>query len=323
MGGERLAIAALVVVIAGGCSDDRAGRASVDGGGSATPGFVRTISVTVDDETGRPCATKADGTYRCWTDSILLPLPADDYVRVQAARLGLIGLTRDGRLRAVSFAVPHDPPPAPVIELSVTNMYGYQAVCYRTSVDGPFTIFQDRESVREAGLTGDPYTDFPGPFDHALCAYEGLYGGVRPDGTAWGFGEGRAPAAGGNLRRLALSASLSCGLLRDGEISCVVGRLREDTPAPTFPPGPYTHLAVTTLVACALTAEGELRCLRADGKEMATPPGPYTDVSAGANVMCAIRADGTSGCWMHEASWLEPAVVTRFVPVVPAVEEGW
>lgn len=48
--------------------------------------FVCTTNIAVSDETGDVCATKADGNYRCFTETPLLELPPARYRRVQTLR---------------------------------------------------------------------------------------------------------------------------------------------------------------------------------------------------------------------------------------------
>ena len=125
------------------------GRREVQSKGAVARDRVRcTTNVAIDDEIASICATKADGRHRCWdpqgAPAATTGLPDADYVRVQLAREGAVGLTRDGRMHAVWVSMPPELPP--ITSFRATNLWGYQGVCLRGS-SGELVFGSNRAEV--------------------------------------------------------------------------------------------------------------------------------------------------------------------------------
>jgi hypothetical protein len=295
--------------------------------------FVCTTNVAVDDDTGMACATKADGQFRCWGGSGSSELPPGAYRRVQSSPHGPIGLTRDGRVVAPGIPVPADFPR--IADLRSNNMWGGQGLCFRSALDGSFTVFI--APPMGPGVVVDPDADpllargfrsYGGPFLQASCAFEGMAFGVRSDGTAWTNISRVGTIAGPGWRSLALSLGFSCGLRRDGEVSCANGFLLPDETtafAFNFPTGPYLQIATSYRLACAVSTTGNLTCFNIRGQVVPTPAGRYTFVDAGHHVVCAIRAEGTSACWQEwpATDTIVGDLVTRLDPIALPIDAGW
>lgn len=90
--------------------------------------------------------------------------------------------------------------------------------------------------------------------------------------------------------------------------------------------GPYIQIAATRRVACALSAAGEVVCLRRDGQVVSSPPGHYTFIEAGRATLCALRLDGTASCWHHDGDESTPTPyrdVTRFDELALPLNTDW
>jgi len=291
-----------------------------DGSWTATD-FVCTTNIAIDDVVGSICATKADGRARCWnadgTTVGDLGLPDANYKRVQAARVGTIGLTRDGRLLGASRGeIPADLPP--IADFRATDL-GAAGLCliahdgsllygnYLPEVDPPLTL------AVEAG-----------PFADVACAFEGLVAGVRSDGTVWGTDL----LPGDSWARIAISTTVVCGLSRAGEVTCSHGPAGWAPGVPMFTRGPYRQVAASFQAACALEEGGALTCLRsADGEGLTIDPGQFTFIVAGRDLVCGIRLDGTSACFRQEG--IADHVVdydytfTKLSPITPPLDADW
>ncbi|WP_437850884.1 hypothetical protein [Sorangium sp. So ce363] len=293
-------------------------------GGWRVSDFVCARNVAVDDDVGSYCVTKTDGSYRCWGDDPGGALPAERYRRVQLTRQGLIGLTEDGRLLAAETLLP-DGLPA-VASFRATNMWGEQGVC-PLFVDGSFAVLLDRlqENLPEHP---DKVVEFEGPFTQALCAWEGLVAGVRPDGSLWQFhGMETIP---GEFTQVAFSNRIVCGLTKAGGIQCFEPTIScGNTPSthcagpeyPEFSGGPYRSITATAGAVCAIDAEGALTCRRYDGAEMPIDAGRFTFIEGGYDLLCGVRTDGSGACFRH-GGW-NLGEVGPFVPVEPALDPGW
>lgn len=309
------------------CDEQGQQLARAADGSLAPTGLRCTVRVLVDDETGAPCAVKADGSYRCWSEYPFDSIPEGDYQQVQLGYTGLIGLTRAGQVVAPSL-VPL-PQTEPIIELTSTNMGGYRALCYRTAPAGPFIVrrFGDPPPDTEFAMQS-----YEGPFVQATCVYEGLAYAVRSDGSIWSRLQDEVPA-GNDFVRVAGSIGSVCGLTTSGQPRCVLGFvtrrppcpynycITEPTPPapPVFPSGVYTQLAVSWSVSCGITDALELVCIRADSSVIPTPPGRYTAVAAGSSTVCAIRVDGTSACWSEQTG----GAAAQFVDYSPSIDSDW
>ncbi|WP_157906977.1 MULTISPECIES: hypothetical protein [Sorangium] len=294
-----------------------------DGGWSVSD-FVCARNVAVDDDVGSTCVTKTDGSYRCWGEDPGGALPAERYRRVQLTRQGLIGLTEDGRLLAAETLLPDGLPP--VASFRATNMWGEQGVC-PLFVDGSFAVLLDRnqENLPEPP---DKVVEFEGPFTQALCAWEGLVAGVRPDGSLWQFhGMETIP---GEFTQVAFSNRIVCGLTKAGGIQCFEPSIScGNTPSthcagpeyPEFSGGPYRSITATAGAVCAIDAEGALTCRRYDGADMPIDAGRFTFIEGGYDLLCGVRTDGSGACFRH-GGW-NLGEVGPFVPVEPALDPGW
>ena len=167
-------------------SSGAGGGAGPAGSGGAGGGVVDgqiVTNVAVDDEIGSVCATKANGSYRCWdADGAVAPqlLPDASYARVELAARGLVGLTRSGRLHAVDTPVPDDLPP--IATFRATNLWGGQGICGR-STGGNFH-FGTYDPINHPD-SPTTWRVVEGPFIDATCAYEGYYAVLTPEGTPW------------------------------------------------------------------------------------------------------------------------------------------
>jgi hypothetical protein len=307
------------IVVPPGCGTDSDDRCNAQGrretcgtdGEWHETDYVCTINVAVDDETASYCATKADGRYKCWGSLPAESLPDAKYVRVQLAREGLVGLTNDGRVLTAGFEVPPDLPV--VAQFRATNMFGYQAICYRSATDGSFGMFSDTPSATPLRVLD------PGPFADVTCAFEGLACGAKQDGSVWCNNSGIGMLPNGHYGQIALSLGFVCGF-GNGRVACAPGYANASAPAPGFAPTTYRRIAVTNGVACALTFFEDIGCLRADWTYIPVDSARYSFMDAGRNVLCAIRRNGTSICWQHEEV---PADVTAFRPVSPPIDPDW
>jgi len=290
--------------------------------------FVCARTVAVDDETGSYCVTKGDGSYRCWgamAGATPAELPTGSYVRVQAAREGLVGLTEAGRIVTTGFPYADGLPP--VATFRATNMFGFQAICplFR---DGTFGV--SRDGVDDMGVRRATFTPVAGTFVRALCAYEGLLAAVQTDGLAL-----EMVPPGDRWRDVALSMSILCGLDDAGAITCVSAPLScgkidvsdcsgARSVLPAFPGQGYRSITATSSAACALDQRGALVCQRYDGTPMLADAGPYTFAEGGHTVVCAIRIDGSVACFRHGGgSPLVSSDPGQFAPVDPPIDAGW
>jgi hypothetical protein len=284
-----------------------------------------TRNLAIDDEIGSICATRADGSYRCWdgdgTPRASAGLPTADYVRVQLANEGLVGLTREGRVQTAGIALPSDLPP--ITTFRATNMWGARGLCLR-SATGAFLY---------GAYNPDPnfYPDGPrwhiedGPFTDTTCAFEGLYAGVRADGSVLSYASS-IPAS--DWKQIALSVTIVCGLTAADEVRCVPGSASQSMALPILPPGPYRQVAATFHVACALRADGGIVCSRYDGVPIPGPTGRFAFLDAGRYLLCAIRIDGTSACFRQNGSGgavltFEDPTVTAFLPIAAGIDADW
>jgi alpha-tubulin suppressor-like RCC1 family protein len=114
----------------------------------------------------------------------------------------------------------------------------------------------------------------------------------------------------------------SCAVLADGSVRCwgqgAFGALGDGTNTDHLAPGPAVSglssavaIAAGTVWACALRADGTVRCWGANGHgelgdgTTTFQPTPVAvsglsnavAITAGAGHTCALRADGTVGCW--------------------------
>lgn len=286
--------------------------------------FVCARNVTVDDDVGSHCITKADGTYRCWGDNSADSLPAERYQQVQLARQGLIGLTEDGRLLAPGINLP--PEFQSVGSFSATNMFGSYGVC-AVIPDGSFLILmqgtsEDTSSQRRV----------EGPFASASCVFEGLAAGVRKDGSLWTLIP-NDPPLGHDFEAVALSWGVFCARRTSGAVTCFTppfaGRplsghsCADNRSCPVFPEGRYRSITATGTVACAIDETGGLICKRHDGAEMPIAPGPYTLARGGLDTLCAIRIDGSVACFRHGGGGFVTDDIGSFAPVEPVADPAW
>lgn len=291
--------------------------------------FVCARSVAVSDENGSYCVTKGDGSYRCWGESSQSePLPADDYVRVQRAEFGLIGLTGDGRLIAPELVLPEGLPP--VVAFRATNMWGGHGVCPRFA-DGSFTIMRNEydENGTDIGLQ---VQETRAPVLSAGCYYEGLAAAVMADGTIWSI----IPAAppGNDFVDVSMSVGTFCAIQTSGGVACFEPYLSCAHTAglggcvgperPQFPPGRYHSLTSTWDAVCAIDEQGALVCRRFDGVDLPISGGPYVFAEAGQDVLCAVRRDGTTACFRQDGRHLVYMTeLSAFLPVDPPLDPGW
>jgi hypothetical protein len=294
-------------------------------GWTDTP-FVCARAVAVSDENASYCVTKGDGSYRCWGEpSMSAALPTADYVRVQRAEFGLIGLTDDGRLIAPELALPEDLPA--VVAFRATNMWGNHGVCPRFA-DGSFAIIhtQYSEDGTESSLQ---IQQTVGPVLSAGCFFEGLATAVMADGSIWSMVPEAPP--GSDFVDVTMSIGAFCAIQTSGNVVCFdpyasctrVSGVRDcvGSELPQFPPGRYHSLTATYDAVCAIDEQGALVCRRYDGADMPVAGGPYVFAEAGRDVLCAIRRDGTTACFRQDGLYMMD--VTAFVAVEPPVDVGW
>jgi hypothetical protein len=276
--------------------------------------YVCTVDVVIDDQTGSYCATKADGRYKCWGSLPAASLPEAKYVRVQLMPDGLVGVTDDGHVYSTSLTIPADLPLAE--GLRATNMFGHQALCFRSKTDGSFVMYS--ESVIQGPVIR--VLD-PGPFVDTRCAYEGIACGVKTDGTMWCNNSNVNTLPGNTWSEVALSWRYLCARTRTFDVTCTSTMGNND--ATIFQPVKYEHTAVTLAVVCALDRRGQIGCYRGD-TYLPVDPGPYKFIDAGRNVVCAIRTDGTTACWQHATVDIGSNIeVKGFVPVSPPIDADW
>lgn len=185
-----------------------------------------------------------------------------------------------------------------------------------------------------------------GTFTAVAVGSDGAWG-LRADGTlaGWAFGEGAAEPPvrlpSGRYRQVAVGHRLACALDEAGALSCAGvtypsrldearvfaspgfysvfsprgGRPKADAEwgAPFLDPGPFTAVSISGETACALRAEGLLRCFG----PLQPPPGVFRALSG----ECAVDAAGEITCF----GWGEPARRVRSGPVraFSARRTGW
>lgn len=290
--------------------------------------FACARNVSVDDQTGGICVTKADGTYICRGGNVNQELPPGRYQRVQATTSGLVGLDESGKLVAPEMLVAPDLPRA--VAFRSTMMGSDQAICALFE-DGSFKI----NIYREQGVT-EPQAlvrTYDGTFKRVTCAYEGLFALVRADGSLQSRSRD-AGASGNEWSDVALSNRILCALDSRGsvkclepEFTCAQGRFAcvDDPKLPSFPGAGYRSIAATFASACAVSSEGALVCQRYDGVPMLTDPGPYTFADGGLNVVCAVREDGGVTCFQHQGAHplgsSDPG--TQLEPIDPPLGPEW
>ncbi len=132
--------------------------------------------------------------------------------------------------------------------------------------------------------------------DSVACA-------LRSDGSAtcWGYWAGAVPP--GRYTRLSAPWE-QCGLTTAGTLACwdpdhYSTPVAADVPAG----GSWVSVAVGSLVACAVTATGEVSCWGANRIGDFTPPsGVFQSVVACIDHACVLAADGTATCWGYYGS---------------------
>lgn len=291
--------------------------------------FVCARAVSVSDENGSYCVTKGDGSYRCWGETWMSkPLPTDDYVRVQRAEFGLIGLTADGRLIAPELVVPEDLPR--VVAFRATNMWGNHGVCPRFA-DGSFAILQPQHS-EDGTVGGLEIEETVESVLSAGCFFEGLVTAVMADGSLWSRTPGAPDAPpGSDFVDVTMSLGTFCAIQTSGSVACFepylscagAPGLRDcvGPELPQFPLGRYRSLTSTYDAVCAIDEQGALVCRRYDGADMPVAGGPYVFAEGGRDVLCAIRRDGTTACFRQDGLYMMG--VTAFTAVDPPVDAAW
>jgi len=317
------------------------GSASAQTGGSAgaqTGGCRRggecTVDLAIDDDIGSYCATKANGSYRCWQDggAMANTLPEEHYRRVSLSRAGPVGLTSDGRIVVpLGAAQPFDPGEK-MVDIQTTNMWGFTSVC-TLDANGAAAVNSGIDPVERHPDPSflEPH-EIPGRFRHSRCAWEGMLAGILADGSIVRRGE--PSLLGNDFTDLALSLSVLCGLRRDGIVMCGPSYRTErctihqgteiacePLSTPVFEGTGWLDVAATFSVACAVSSNGELFCQHFDGTVLLRDAGPYIRVEGGKNIVCALRTDGTSACFQHSSDDADFLAATALTPL--PIDPGW
>ena len=110
---------------------------------------------------------------------------------------------------------------------------------------------------------------------------------------------GTAPTGGRSYRKLSAGELLTCGLLDDGEISCI-----GSTPwsVPAAPPGPFVDVVASWDTACGVRESGELVCWGCDWTaELCEAPSgsDWVAIDAASDFFCAQDQAGGVSCWNY------------------------
>ncbi len=117
----------------------------------------------------------------------------------------------------------------------------------------------------------------------------------EPGGTTVPSGEEVSPPAEGDFTAISSGASHTCGLLRDGTVTCW-GANYEGQAEP--PDGAFTAVASGRAFSCALDTAGSVRCWGDDSSGQTDAPADrFVSIAAGGWHACAVRTDQTIACW--------------------------
>jgi hypothetical protein len=244
--------------------------------------FVCAVSVRVENGSGYPCATKADGRFKCWLND------ASDLL-----------------------------PPAPVLPGLVRQTLGGQGL--PLFWNGTLFLLEDGTLYRSGPILVGTNVAFFDRDYHSMdtCVVLRDGGGIcqatplsmlTPSGTV-GFRQVLMSSAdvctldtlgvvrctrsmlSGRYAELALG-NVACARTLDGAIECAW----PDAPLFEVPAGTFKRIAMADDTVCGIRDTGELACAGVEGQSPDPPAGAFTDIDAGDRTICAIHLDGSVRC---------------------------
>ena len=237
------------------------------------------------------CALRADKTVHCWGDGYRgqTAAPAGEFIQVTTS----CALRADGSFTCWSSRVGNvDSPP----DLRLAALGEGSSCGLRENSTLACWYF------READDYGDPaelvLTEAPeGRFAHvgSRCA-------VRTNGSVacWYANppDPASPPGGGSFTE----TSDLCGITTAGNVECWgTGQYGYANRPSEAPPGQYTQISSSGAHACALRADGKVRCWGGSyGNGPEPPSARFSEVSVGSAHPCGITIAGSIECWDRE-----------------------
>lgn len=116
----------------------------------------------------------------------------------------------------------------------------------------------------------------------------------QPEETTVPVDRGSTPAE-GDFTAIASGQSHTCGLLKDGSVSCWGSNHRGQAEPPG---GTFTAVASGWNFSCALNTEGLVRCWGGnESGQSDAPDGRFVSIAADRVHACGVRTDQTVACW--------------------------
>lgn len=249
---------------------------------------------------------------------LAFPLPPTAFL---CAFLCLVYTTRCLGERHISTSAAHTC--AVAQDLSISCVGGENSFGQNTKMQGPFHgvsvgdtftcgLYTNGSAVCWGLLAG--ITNYSvGPLQSAaspspsfldLAAGPSHVCGLQSNGTVLCFGErevvSSAPLAYSTFQAVSSGSNFSCGVLRDGSLSCWGGAFSQTLVNPTPIGMDYAEVAAGAAHACALRWNGSVVCW-GDGSGGATTPPPLSAalvwITSGINFTCGIYQTNDLICW--------------------------
>ncbi|UJR79264.1 RCC1 domain-containing protein [Sandaracinus amylolyticus] len=238
------------------------------------------------------CATRGDGTLRCWGWAGIVLVPGGRFVEIR-------GFHNDHRLCArrpdhtVACWGNPDPISAPLGE-TFTRLYGRNRGMCGVRADGTLRCWGP------VSASDEPPTD-EAFADYAFGVEWGC--GLRAsDGTIRCWGSSSAPVQPptpptGAFESIGAGTYDVCGLRADGTVACSAGL------ASGAPTEALTAISVGQLHACGIRAsDASVVCWGRDVEgQHVVPPGRFVEVVSGGRHSCALDEANEVHCWGHDA----------------------
>ena len=244
--------------------------------------FACAVSVRVQNGSGYPCATKADGRFKCWlSDAVDLLPPAPVLPGLVRQTLGgdSMPLSWNGTLFLLDDGRLYTTGPS----LVATDVAFFDQDNFST--DTCLVLRDGRAMCRVTPLSMLTPSGMVGlrqvlVSSADVCTLDAL-GVVRCTRSTLS----------GRYAELALG-NFACARTLEGAIECAwPGVELFEVPAGTF-----TRIAMADDTVCCIRDTGELACAGVEGQSPEPPEGAFTDIDAGDRVICAIHVDGSVRC---------------------------
>jgi hypothetical protein len=248
--------------------------------------FACATSVRVENLSGIPCATKADGRFHCWGASGFSTLAPSRALPGVRAVLGgdNVPLSWDGTLLLFeSGALDTYNGGTQTVDTDVLSFdrdYSSNDLCVVTRDGGAHCTQADLSAVAPSG-TADFRQVLVSSSD--VCALDTL-GRIRC----------KFSVLDGEYAELAIG-TFPCARTLEGTLECATpwgGELGFDVPTGTF-----TRVAMADDTVCGIRDTGAIACAGLEGQSPEPPQGTFTDIDGGDRTFCAIHIDGSVRCF--------------------------